>query len=67
MAESPSMVSGRVVATMIFSSRCVLEGKGTTKGWRTGALYRVRKRCDDSELEFLLWIITRDVEQGSSL
>ena len=61
MAVSPSIVSGRVVATMILSSMPITHIStrflciGTCQ---TRVLYWVRKRRNDTKLELLLGVVT---------
>ena len=61
MAVSPSMVSGRVVATMIFSSTPIAHISTRTplnRNLPTRVLYWVCKRRNDTKLELLLGVVT---------
>lgn len=66
MAVSPSMVSGRVVATTILSSEC-LSILLPDHCKRTRAFDLICKGCDHSEFKPFLHVIALDIHQGPSL
>lgn len=64
MAVSPSIVSGRVVATMIFSSMRVFNHTPHKMSLKlTRILDRVRERRKGTELELFFHIISGDIQQ----
>jgi hypothetical protein len=71
MAVSPSIVSGRVVATMIFSSASTVSHQHgialRMKTDQTRILYGICKRRDDPKFKLLLGIVTRNAQKGPFL
>ena len=71
MAVSPSIVSGRVVATIILSSTSMVSYQCVNISIRricqTRALNGVCKRGDDTKLELLFGVITWHAQKGALL